>query len=107
MFEYLGARRPILAFGARGGALDRLLAETRGGVLVTSAAEARAALLHWLANAARRAAIVWRGDRGAVARYDRRALAGRWAALLDEVTEAAPVVRPRRILRRWPNRRPR
>ena len=92
MFEYLGARRPILAFGARGGALDRLLAETRGGVLVTTAAEARAALLHWARERRETGQIVWHGDPEAVARYDRRALAGRWAALLDEVTEAASVV---------------
>jgi glycosyltransferase involved in cell wall biosynthesis len=91
VFEYLGARRPILAFGARGGALDRLLAETGGGVLVTSAAEARDALLHWARERRETGRVAWRGDPAAVARYDRRALAGRWAALLDEVTRRAPV----------------
>lgn len=93
VFEYLGARRPMLAFGARGGALDRLLADTQGGVLVTSADEARAALLHWARERRQTGQIVWRGDSEAIARYDRRALAGRWAALLDEITEAAPAVR--------------
>jgi glycosyltransferase involved in cell wall biosynthesis len=93
VFEYLAARRPVLAFGPRGGALDRLLTDTGGGVLVTSTAEARAALLHWLREFRATGQVAWRGDPAALAAYDRRALAGRWASLLDEVTglgEAMP-----------------
>jgi glycosyltransferase involved in cell wall biosynthesis len=93
VFEYLAARRPILAFGTRGGALDRLLTETGGGVLATSAAEAGAALLHWARERRATGRILWRGDPAALARYDRRALAGRWASLLDDLTglgEAEP-----------------
>jgi glycosyltransferase involved in cell wall biosynthesis len=83
VFEYLAAERPILAFGPRGGALDQLLAETGGGVVVTSAAEARTALLDWAREFAATGRVAWRGNAAAVAQYDRRTLAGRWAALLD------------------------
>lgn len=40
IFEYLGARRPILATGFPGGVIDALLRETDSGILVTNAIDA-------------------------------------------------------------------
>lgn len=48
--EYLGARRPILAFGARGGAIDQVLQETGAGTLVTNADDAATVLATWFAH---------------------------------------------------------
>jgi glycosyltransferase involved in cell wall biosynthesis len=86
VYEYLAAERPVLAVAARGGALDRLLAETRGGIVASTPEEVAAALLHWARLHGGRGAIPWDGDRQLVARYDRRVAAAAFARLLDAVT---------------------
>jgi len=86
VFECFAARRPILCVpgdGVPGGQLDALLAETRtGAVYPTSEAVADALL------AARRLhqagqSLPYQPDEAALARYTRRALAGRLAEVLD------------------------
>ena len=48
VFEYLGARRPILAIGVPGGVVESLLRETQSGLLATDAPAAAGFILrHW------------------------------------------------------------
>jgi len=47
VFEYLGARRPILATGPSGGVIEALLRETKSGELVNSAEQAAQMILAW------------------------------------------------------------
>jgi len=47
--EYLGARRPILAFAPSGGTIESVLKETNAGVMVTESSEAVEVLRHCLA----------------------------------------------------------
>ena len=48
LFEYLGARRPILAIGYKGGNLDNILQKTGSGVMSNDPVEIRTLLLKWL-----------------------------------------------------------
>lgn len=48
VFEYLGARRPVLATGADGGVIQQLLEETASGFLVRDAVDASARIGEWL-----------------------------------------------------------
>lgn len=48
LFEYLGARRPILAVGGMGGVADAMIRERRAGVVSADPAEIATALRGWL-----------------------------------------------------------
>ncbi|MBN1153248.1 MAG: hypothetical protein JXA58_08550 [Dehalococcoidia bacterium] len=48
VYEYLDARRPILAIGPRGGVLDQLLQETHAGVLTDNGKDLKAILRRWI-----------------------------------------------------------
>jgi glycosyltransferase involved in cell wall biosynthesis len=86
VFECFAARRPILCVagdGVPGGQLDALLAETRTGAVYPTPDAVADALL-----AARRLqqagqSLLYQPDEAALARYTRRALAGRLAEVLD------------------------
>lgn len=48
LFEYLGARRPILAIGCKGGDLDNILRETGAGIMLNDPIEIKTNLLKWM-----------------------------------------------------------
>jgi hypothetical protein len=84
--EYLGARRPILAFGPRGGAIEQVLKETGAGVLVTNADEATAVLAEWFRRYREgdpNMGLTFSTD--ALRRYTHRHRAQQVASLLDRV----------------------
>jgi hypothetical protein len=86
VFEYLDARRPILAIASHQSALAALLDVTRGGRVATTAAEAEAALAHWLGRWRLDGRVIASSDPQAIARYERRRLTGEFARVLDRVT---------------------
>ncbi len=48
LFEYLGARRPILAIGYKGGDLDNILRETGAGIMLNDPIQIKTNLLKWM-----------------------------------------------------------
>jgi hypothetical protein len=86
VFEYLDARRPILAIASPESALAALLAATRGGRVASTAAEVEAALVHWLGRWRHDGRLTGSSDPQAIARYERRSLTGEFAQILDRVT---------------------
>jgi glycosyltransferase involved in cell wall biosynthesis len=48
IFEYLGARRPILSVGPKGDVVDELLEETGSGIVASEASEVKEILSTWL-----------------------------------------------------------
>jgi len=89
LFEYLGARRPILAVGPPGGDASRILRECGIPDLTNDPAQIAARLASWLAEYSRSGQLRGDWDEQAVGRYTRRAQAGRLARLLDAVAPAA------------------
>ena len=86
VFEYLDARRPILAIASHQSALAALFDATRGGRVAATAAEAEAALVHWLGRWRQDGRVVASSDAQAISRYERRRLTGEFAQILDRVT---------------------
>jgi hypothetical protein len=86
IFEYLGARRPILAIGLRGDVVDGLLNETRAGVVTSEVDEIKSVLSQWMKESRQLGEIVshFNADTAAVYRYTRRQEAAKLAQLLDE-----------------------
>jgi hypothetical protein len=78
LFEYLGARRPILAVGADPGVAGALVEESRLGKCARNAEQAAALLLEsWAAHRAGRDA--WTGDEAVIARHSHREMAKQFA----------------------------
>ncbi|MBD3163053.1 MAG: glycosyltransferase [Candidatus Eisenbacteria bacterium] len=87
VFEYLHADRPILGLVPRGAAWDLIASLGAGACALPSDPEAGSVALARFYDRYRAGESPRSGaDRSAVARFERRRLAGRLAALLDEVS---------------------
>jgi hypothetical protein len=95
VFEYFGAGRPVLCVPGDQGLLDELIAETRTGSILQSPAEVAEFLTAAVLAREGGRDVPYRPDADAVARFTRRALAGRFANVLDRAlgAGAAPAVR--------------
>jgi glycosyltransferase involved in cell wall biosynthesis len=88
VFEYLQARRPVLAVGPRcGTALAALLAETGAGTLCTTPAEVAGRIGALLSEHRATGDVAFAARPEAIERYSARRLAGQLAALLGSVLE--------------------
>ena len=88
IFEYLGARRPILAIGLKGDVVDELLRETGAGAVVSEVNEIKALLSQWMKEFKQSGEILshFKRDSAAVYRYTRKQEAAKLARLLEEVS---------------------
>jgi len=85
LFEYLAARRPVLAIGGPKGVVTDLLETTRAGRHVTGVTELKSLLLAWYSDFLRDGKVRYEGIEPELAKYSQRAMAERFAVLLDEV----------------------
>ena len=85
-YEYLATGRPILVVGPEHSMLSRLVTNMQGTTATACRVDAIAATLQEIWVRWQRGGLRTRADRGALAPFDRNALAGRLADLLDEVT---------------------
>jgi hypothetical protein len=83
VFEYLGARRPILALGPSGGVLEALLRDTRAGVLAATTGDICEALAGWFSERRRAGRLPYAADAGTVLSFSRRGQADALARALD------------------------
>lgn len=88
IFEYLGARRPILAIAYKGGAISELLDKSGCGRVVTEVEEIKALLQKWLGEFKEYGEITsyYHPDVKVIKSYTRREGAEKLARVLDEVT---------------------
>lgn len=88
IYGYLGARRPILATGYPGGAIDNLLRESGTGILANEVEMIREVLSCWLGQWRRSGKITsyWKPDENVIKRYTRREGARKLAELLEEAS---------------------
>lgn len=88
VFEYLGAKRPILAIAPGGDILESLLKETRAGVTHDRAGDIAQLLKSWISDWERNGRIRYEPDETALSRYTRRVQAGRLADIIRETVSA-------------------
>jgi hypothetical protein len=88
LFEYLGARRPILAIGLKGGVVDELLKETGAGVVVNEVEEIKAVLSKWMREFKESGTITshYKPNDTVIRQYTRKQQAGKLAQLLEEAS---------------------
>lgn len=84
-FEYLGSRRPILAWNPTGGVLARLLEETGAGVSVSDTGELKQALRAWFREYRETGTLAYHGIPQETAAYTWGRNAGLMAQVLDRV----------------------
>ncbi len=84
VFEYLGARRPILAVGGvPGNAVSKLLKETNSGIHAPTVTEVREALLHYYKEYKLSGKVAYLGEETEIQKHNQRIMAGRFARLLS------------------------
>ena len=95
LFEYFGARRPILAVGGVRGVLTETLEETGAGIHALSKPQLRQWLIDAYAEFREQGEVRFRGYEEAIKKYTHQAMAGRYSGLLDVVCQtdfgASPV----------------
>jgi len=85
VFEYLGSRRPILAWNPTGGVLVELLDNTGAGVSVSNAAELKSVLRAWFEEFRKTGGLAFRGQQEEIKRFGWDRNAGQMAEVLSGV----------------------
>lgn len=86
VFEYLGARRPVLAIGGPPGVVAALLEETKAGAHVGSETPLRAFLIEAYEEFHRVGCVSYAGDASMIKRYTHLEMARKFATVLNMVT---------------------
>jgi len=87
IFEYLAAKRPVLAVGGFPDVVDDLLSKTRAGVSAQTKEDVKAALLRLYREYKSNGAISYSGDEAEINKYSHRETAKRFASILDSVNQ--------------------
>jgi Glycosyltransferase Family 4 len=85
LFEYLAARRPIMAIGGLKGATSELLAKTGAGVQLFSTEEIRTFLLTAYRQYRDRGSVTYAGVASEVEQYTHRDMTRKFGQLLDDL----------------------
>jgi len=86
IFEYLNARRPILAVGGPPGVLTELLETTGAGVHPQSLEELKNIIVQWLKEFRETGQVAYHGKETEIQQYSWENLAKRYAGLLDSLS---------------------
>lgn len=89
VFEYLAARRPVLAVGGFPDVVDDLLAETRAGVWGQTASDVKPLLLPLYREYRSAGAASYHGDEASINRYSHREMARKFAEVLDGLSRGS------------------
>lgn len=87
LLDYLAAARPVLAAGGAGKdeVVIGILRETNAGVYVVTIEEIKTAIMHFYLEYQATGTVVYTGNLRKVERYSNRAMAGAFAAVLDQI----------------------
>lgn len=86
VLEYLGARRPVLAWNPAGGIIAGLLERTNAGVAVRDRAGLLDVLTRWLDEFHQTGALAFEGNDSEIDRYRWESIAGAFSHLFDSLT---------------------
>ncbi len=84
VFEYLAAKRPILALGLNGGDVIDLIQQTNVGVFASSVAEVKETLLKWYYEYKSSGVVDYSGIQSEINKYSHREMVKKFAEVLDE-----------------------
>jgi len=85
LFEYLAARRPILATGEYRDVVNDLLVETNAGVCQSTVLDTENALLKAYQEYKDNGIVIWKGNELAINKYSQRETAKKFANLLEGI----------------------
>jgi len=88
IFEYLVARRPIMAIPRDIDHCERVIAETQSGVSCSTVEEIRTQLLKWYKEWESTGNIQWNGSIEKIGKYSRKAQVSDYAKIMDIVLNA-------------------
>jgi glycosyltransferase involved in cell wall biosynthesis len=84
IFEYLAAKRPILAVGgSEEGVISHLLCQTRAGVHCTDVETVVQMLTAWLNEFDASGSVAYSGDDNVIFQYSQKVMAERYSEILD------------------------
>lgn len=83
VFEYLAARRPILAIGGPRGVVSELLEKTGAGVHVSNQEDVKRTLMKFYEQFKIYGCVLYEGQETEIAKYSHLEMARRFAAILD------------------------
>jgi glycosyltransferase involved in cell wall biosynthesis len=86
IFEYLAARRPILAIGGPEGVVKELLADTNAGIYATSVDDVKKALEGYYREYKLKGYVEYKGERAEIDKYSQREMARKFAEVLGTLT---------------------
>jgi glycosyltransferase involved in cell wall biosynthesis len=84
-FEYLAARRPILATGGFRDVVDELLSETSAGICAPTAEDIKNTLKELYQEYKLKGGIAYHGEEASVNKYSHREMAGKFAEILNNL----------------------
>lgn len=94
IFDYLAARRPVLAIGLHGSVVTDLLLQTQAGVNVASDVEIRDQILQLYREYKENGSVNFSGIIPEIEKYSHREMAGKFAEVLEETCESRGKVNP-------------
>jgi hypothetical protein len=86
IFEYLAARRPVLAVGGFPDVVSELLNETKAGISAQAKEDVKAPLLRLYQEYKSAGTISYSGDEAETSKYSHREMAKKFASVLDIIT---------------------
>jgi hypothetical protein len=90
IFEYLAARRPILAVGGYDDVVSELLEKTKAGVCGQTSEDIKALLLALYQEYRSTGAVKYGGDEAETSKYSHREMARQFAHILDDISGSVP-----------------
>ena len=94
IFDYLAARRPILALGLGGSVVNDLLDETRAGVNVSSNSQIKDQILTLYKEYKENGFVKYYGVVSKIERYSHREMAKKFSEVLEEICESRENLNP-------------
>lgn len=86
LFEYLAAKRPILAHGGHGSVVSELMEETNTGIHVSNLANLKDVLIRYYKEYKGTGKVIYRGKEEEINKYSHYEMARQFAKVLDSVT---------------------